>query len=110
MKLKGSLSQILTGITVKSTSGFKYSMSRYRGQKGLFDVTVEALTFRDKTRRYDVGIYQKTQVKPATQEYERLLQKHGHLRLDANKIVSVPVLAQHFQKPEDVLKILRDLK
>jgi hypothetical protein len=84
-------------------------MSRYRGKKGLFDVSVEALTFRDKSRGYDVGVYERTQVKPDTEEYKKLLQKHGHLRLDGNKIVSVPVLVQHFQKPEDVLKILRDL-
>jgi len=112
MKLKKSLSEILTGITTKSTSGHKYSMTRYRGKKDLFDVTVEALTFRNKSKRFDVGVYKRTQVKPDTAEYGKLLKQYGHLRFsgEPERIVSVPVLAEQFLKPEDVLKTLRDLK
>lgn len=109
MKLKKSLSEILDDLTVKSTSGFKYSMSRYKGKKGLFDVTVAALTFRDKTRAFELGVYKRTQVKPDSEEYKRLLQQHGHLSLGSDKVVSVPVLATSFEKPEDVLKTLKDL-
>ena len=116
--LKKDLEKLLTDLTVKHTSGVKYSMSRYRGQKGLFDITLEARTYGrqslfepDKKRRlFDLGIFKRTPVKVDSPEYKKLLSKHGSLRVDPNKVVSFPVLAKTFEKPEDALKILRELK